>query len=80
MVEVAGSFDPMYFERTVHLRKIKGEDNIAVQFVSLNHFVDENGKERCDVTRLQSKIYGMHDAAFIRDSVLWLRSAQLPEP
>lgn len=79
MAEVVGDFDAMFFERTVHLRKIKGENNIAVQYVSLNHRVNEEGKKTCDVTKLKAKIYDMGDSNFIKDTVLWLRSAQLPE-
>ena len=64
-------------ERTVHLYKLEGEDNIAVQFVALKHYVNDEGKERCDITRVNGKLFSMTDPLFIKETVLWLREAKL---
>ena len=71
-------------ERSVKIIKILDEDEVLVTFTAVKHEkvfskIKKEDIEVSSVTVLETKGYNIDDSAFIKDAVLWIRQAKLPD-
>ena len=65
-------------ERDCTIRKIEDEGNVIVTFVAFKHENTHKGT-KTKAERIKALQYDINDKNWMKDVVLWVRSAKLPE-